>query len=111
MRCIIPPRIKMIRVTKKKPDTTPVQLRKRRNNESLRLLTLQRDNYTCRSCLEPYPEYKLESDHIIPLNNGGKDDLTNTQCLCIPCHRVKTNIEASLTRSATLRENNHSSRN
>ena len=89
----MPPRMKMTQVTQKKPNTKPIQLRKRRHNERLRLLTLQRDNYTCQSCLEPYPEYKLEADHTVPLAEGGEDDLNNSQCLCIDCHRLKTNAE------------------
>ena len=89
------PRMTMIRVTKKKPDTKPKILRKCRNNEKLRLHTLQRNDYTCCSCLQSYPEYKLECDHIIPLQQGGKDDLTNTQTLCISCHKIKTNKENS----------------
>lgn len=89
----MPPKIKMVQVTKKKPNTKPVQLRQRRNNHLLRSLTLQRDHYTCRMCLEPYPEYKLESDHTTPLSSGGEDNLDNTQTLCIDCHRLKTNSE------------------
>jgi 5-methylcytosine-specific restriction protein A len=36
----------------------------------------------------------LEVDHIIPLQRGGADDLSNKQGLCIPCHRAKTAREA-----------------
>lgn len=89
----MPPRMKMMKIGKLKPKTKPVQFRKRRNNENLRLNTLQRDDYTCCMCLEPYPEYKLECDHTIPLQQGGEDNELNTQTLCIPCHRLKTNSE------------------
>lgn len=44
-------------------------------------------------CLQPYPETKLECDHIVPLQQGGEDNATNTQTLCITCHRLKTNLE------------------
>lgn len=38
-------------------------------------------------------ESKLECDHIIPLSMGGKDDLRNTQTMCITCHYEKTKKE------------------
>ena len=31
-----------------------------------------------------------EVDHVIALCNGGPDDETNLQSLCIACHKVKT---------------------
>ncbi len=85
--------MRMMKIGKPKPKTTPIQFRKRRNNENLRLNTLQRDDYCCQMCLQPYPEYKLECDHAIPLQQGGEDNELNTQTLCIPCHRLKTNSE------------------
>jgi 5-methylcytosine-specific restriction protein A len=30
------------------------------------------------------------SDHIIALVNGGLEDESNRQSLCVPCHEVKT---------------------
>ncbi|HCA7080784.1 TPA: HNH endonuclease [Citrobacter sedlakii] len=29
-------------------------------------------------------------DHIIPKSQGGTDNDTNLQCLCVECHRAKT---------------------
>lgn len=29
-------------------------------------------------------------DHVIPLHKGGTDDDSNIQCLCTPCHDLKT---------------------
>lgn len=80
----------MLRVTPKRPQTKHPMFRNRRHNEKLREKTLQRDNYTCSVCFEPYPEYKLHSDHIVPLQQGGVDNISNTQCICIPCHKIKT---------------------
>jgi len=34
-------------------------------------------------------------DHIVPLSEGGRDDESNIQTLCEPCHRVKTQAEAA----------------
>lgn len=81
-----------IKIPKPQP-ANPTPTRRRRNNEKLRLLTLIRDEYICQQCQEVFPEYKLECDHIIPLSMGGKDDLRNTQTLCIACHSEKTKKE------------------
>lgn len=35
----------------------------------------------------------LDIDHIIPLNMGGKDDISNLCFLCPNCHRQKTTRE------------------
>lgn len=52
-----------------------------------------RDRWTCQN-----PECKaitteLEVDHIIPLSEGGSDEDSNKQSLCIPCHRAKSAAE------------------
>ena len=67
--------------------------RKRKNNEKYRKIVLSRDNYTCQMCGNPYPESELENDHIVPLALGGPDQTSNMQCLCIPCHREKSEQE------------------
>ena len=36
----------------------------------------------------------LETDHIVPLWKGGKDELANRQALCVPCHSAKSAREA-----------------
>lgn len=86
----MPPKIKTIRTTQHRPDTKLPFLRKRKQNEKLRQQTLERDNFVCQYCGEPYAENKLECDHIVPLKDGGKDNINNTQTLCIPCHYRKT---------------------
>lgn len=34
-----------------------------------------------------------EVDHIIPVAEGGTDDVTNAQAVCRPCHKAKTKLE------------------
>ena len=36
-----------------------------------------------------------QRDHIVPLEEGGKDDETNEQALCEPCHEAKSKGEAT----------------
>jgi len=36
-----------------------------------------------------------EVDHVTPLWAGGADDESNFQSLCVPCHAVKTEREAT----------------
>lgn len=31
-----------------------------------------------------------EVDHVVPLSEGGADDDSNLQSLCVPCHKEKT---------------------
>jgi 5-methylcytosine-specific restriction protein A len=37
----------------------------------------------------------VEVDHIIPLHQGGADDQSNMQALCLDCHKAKTKREFS----------------
>lgn len=44
-----------------------------------------------------------ERDHIIPLFEGGTDDLSNTTGLCKPCHQAKTQAESNRVRGITTK--------
>jgi hypothetical protein len=48
------------------------------------------DGYTCPLGSSPFDEAGFEIDHIVELRNGGTNDLSNLQALCLMCHRVKT---------------------
>jgi 5-methylcytosine-specific restriction endonuclease McrA len=54
---------------------------------------LARDDYTCASCLEVFPEQELIADHRIPLYKHGSDDDDNIQLLCHTCDLIKQRIE------------------
>jgi hypothetical protein len=58
---------------------------------------LQRDNYACRVCGRnpiTHPGLPLEVDHIVPFSEGGTDDVSNLQTLCLLCNRGKGSTEA-----------------
>ncbi|MCX6141820.1 MAG: HNH endonuclease [Ignavibacteriales bacterium] len=54
-------------------------------NPKLRCAVLERDGQKCLLCgaLE-----NLETDHIIPVTDGGKSEIENLQTLCRGCHRT-----------------------
>lgn len=49
----------------------------------------------CAKCGADGDDVRLELDHIIPVAEGGQDDLDNAQLLCPPCHKPKTQQEAA----------------
>ena len=52
----------------------------------------KRDNYTCQICGASQltdPNLKLEVDHIVPIDAGGKSDPSNLWTLCRKCNRSK----------------------
>lgn len=51
-----------------------------------------RDGWTCLHC--GITTMKLELDHIINVAQGGTDDESNLQSLCVECHKVKTQKES-----------------
>ena len=63
---------------------------------SIRQQVLLRDNYTCVKC--GLVSMANECDHIIPLEQGGSNDMENMQTLCggpDGCHAKKTALEAA----------------
>lgn len=48
-------------------------------------------NLACANCGCVGP---LETDHVVPLHRGGKDEWSNLQSLCKECHAAKTAREA-----------------
>lgn len=49
----------------------------------------KRDNYTCQCCFKSGKGTKLEIDHIVPVFQGGKADVENSQTLCRECNFQK----------------------
>lgn len=53
-----------------------------------------RDEWACQCCGRVTTE--LELDHIINVAQGGTDDESNLQSLCVECHKKKTQQESRL---------------
>lgn len=69
---------------------------KKTKRESLkkdkRFEILQQQMYKCNMCLNPFGTLSFDVDHIIPLEQGGTNDIDNLQALCESCHIFKTSI-------------------
>lgn len=46
--------------------------------------------YVCPLKGKSFDEAGYDIDHIVPLSEGGTNDVSNLQALCVSCHRVKT---------------------
>ena len=69
---------------------TPTRKRKP-ITKSLRHEVFKRDGYKCVECGATKKETKLHVDHIIPVSQGGSDELDNFQTLCEACNLAKKN--------------------
>ena len=57
----------------------------------LRLKALERDRHLCQMCLKRgVYTTATDVDHIVPLAQGGSDEMENLQSLCHECHKQKT---------------------
>ena len=64
--------------------------------EKARKRVLSRDKGLCQVCLaEGKYRPAKQVDHIIPKANGGTDDDSNLQAICVECHQQKTLREAA----------------
>ena len=76
---------------------------KRALSRSMRVEIAYRQNYTCRRCkLFPIPP-NFEVDHIVELQDGGRDVASNLQALCSQCRREKTRLNR-LRKSSIFRD-------
>jgi len=64
-----------------------VDIRKREIWKLIRLEVWKRDNYVCQNCKKPINDYYLiRTHHIIPVSEGGNNELSNLITLCDDCH-------------------------
>jgi hypothetical protein len=54
-----------------------------------RFEVFKRDDFTCQYCGRKSPDVVLEADHIVPLCEGGGDDVVNLRTSCWDCNRGK----------------------
>jgi hypothetical protein len=58
----------------------------------VRFEIFKRDDFRCQYCGRKSPEVVLETDHIVPLAEGGSDDPINLTTACWDCNRGKRDI-------------------
>lgn len=61
----------------------------------IRFEVFKRDDFTCRYCGRKTPEVVLQVDHIVPLSQGGKDDVVNLTTSCWECNSGKSDVPLS----------------
>jgi len=54
-----------------------------------RFEVFKRDRFTCQYCGKMAPDVILEVDHIVPVAEGGGDEITNLITSCMDCNRGK----------------------
>lgn len=83
---------------KRKPATISAQRRALNRSgwawSNTRKQVIRRDGGRCQLCPTDRPTPGAVVDHIVPIVNGGTDDMSNLQLLCTPCHNAKTRDEA-----------------
>lgn len=69
------------------------KIEKKRNpiESRLRHEVFKRDDYQCKECRKSNKESTLHADHILPVSQGGTDELDNLQTLCQACNLAKSN--------------------
>jgi DNA-binding transcriptional MerR regulator len=61
----------------------------------LRFEVFKRDSFTCQYCGKSAPDVVLHIDHIIPVVEGGGNDLVNLITSCVDCNQGKSRIKLS----------------
>ena len=59
-------------------------------SKGLRFSVFCRDNYTCRYCGRQSDAVPLEIDHVLPVCQGGTNDIENLVTACGDCNRGKS---------------------
>lgn len=58
-------------------------------SKKIRFEVFKRDHFTCQYCGQMAPDVILEADHVVPVAEGGTDDLVNLITSCRDCNRGK----------------------
>ena len=58
-------------------------------SKKIRFEVFKRDGFKCQYCGRSAPDVLLEVDHIVPVAEGGKNDLLNLVTSCKDCNRGK----------------------
>lgn len=56
-------------------------------------------NNTCYICLKQFSNKEITIDHVIPISEGGSDNIDNLKSCCFYCNQKKSIIESFLSKS------------
>lgn len=56
------------------------------------MILYRRDRGTCQWCSEKKALDELTIDHIVEVQNGGTNRLSNLRLLCDPCHTTRNKL-------------------
>ena len=59
-------------------------------SRGMRFKVLERDGFACRYCGGKAPDVVLDVDHLVPVREGGTDDLNNLVAACVDCNSGKS---------------------
>ena len=68
---------------------TPKKTQRQRMPKLLRHAVYEKDKGVCQICGKQLDIDNFTVDHVVPLNRGGLDDLSNYRCLCERCNQWK----------------------
>lgn len=63
--------------------------KRKATSASIRLQIAWRQDWKCNECADTL-HWTFEVDHIVALFDGGSNDYTNLQALCVKCHKTKS---------------------
>lgn len=66
---------------------------------------MERDNWLCQPCRKQgFITEAKECDHIVPVSEGGGEEIENLQAICLECHAQKTADEAARSRGFKVKK-------
>jgi hypothetical protein len=74
-------------------------------SKSMRFEIFKRDEFKCQYCGSFAPDVILEIDHILPVCEGGKNEMINLVTSCFDCNRGKGKRKLSAKASTKAQEN------
>jgi 5-methylcytosine-specific restriction protein A len=72
---------------------------------SRRKQAMERDRWLCQPCFKKgHITVATECDHLVPVFDGGGEEIENLQAICAECHAIKTADEAARARGFRVRK-------
>ena len=68
---------------------TNIMAKRKALSNKIRFEVFKRDSFTCQYCGQKAPDVILNIDHILPVKEGGTNELLNLITSCFPCNNGK----------------------